>query len=76
MSDKVNIMDTHYRHKLALKERELGATLDNMSQEKRRELRQKLDKHDVESVRSAIKRFMTTAQAPVTASVDGETGAA
>jgi hypothetical protein len=35
MSDKVNIMDTHYGHELALKERELGATLDNMSEEKR-----------------------------------------
>ncbi len=31
MLEKVDIMDTHYRRKLALKERELGTTLDNMS---------------------------------------------
>jgi hypothetical protein len=41
MLDKVDIMDTHYRCELALKERDLEATLDNMSKEKRRELRQK-----------------------------------
>ena len=37
MSDKIVIKDTHFGHELALKERELEATLDNMSQEKRRE---------------------------------------
>jgi hypothetical protein len=76
MSDKVIIMDTHYGRELALKERERGATLDNMSQEKRRELRQKLDKLDVESAQSAIKGSMATAQVPVTASADSKTGAA
>jgi hypothetical protein len=49
MSDKVDIMDTHYGRELALEERELEVTLDNMSEEKRWELRQKLDKSDVES---------------------------
>ena len=48
MSDKIDIKDTHYGRELALKERELEAMLDNMSQEKRRELRRKLDELDVE----------------------------
>jgi hypothetical protein len=55
---------------------ELEATLDNMREEKRRELRRKLGKLDVESARSAIEGSMATAQVPVTASADGETGAA
>jgi hypothetical protein len=76
MLDKVNIMNTHYGHKLALKERELGAPLDKLNEEKRQELRQKLDKLDVESAQSAIKGSIATAQAPMTASAYARTGAA
>ena len=68
MSDDIDIKDTHYGCELALKERELEATLDNMSQEKREELRQKLDELDAEE--SAI----ATLHAPGTTSADGETG--
>ena len=68
MSDKIDIKDTHYGRELALKERELEAMLDNMSQEKRRELRRKLDELDVEEQ-------IATLQTPGTATADSETGA-
>jgi hypothetical protein len=44
MSDDVNIMDTQYGHLVALQERELEATLEGMTQEKRDALRRRLDK--------------------------------
>jgi len=43
MSDEVDMMDTHYGREQALNERELEATVYCMSQEKREELRRKLD---------------------------------
>ena len=58
-----------------MKERELEATLDNMSQEKRQELRRKLDELDVEE-QAHSERNIATLQAPGTASADGETGGA
>ena len=70
MSDDIDIKDTHYGRKMALKERELEATLDNMSQEKREELRRKLDELDAkESANIAPLNVHGTALA------DGETGA-
>lgn len=53
---------------MALKERELEATLDNMSQEKRGELRRKLDELDVEEQ-------IATLQTRGRATADSETGA-
>ena len=48
-----------------------------MSQEKRQELRRKLDELDVEEQTARSERYnITTLQAPGTASADGETGAA
>lgn len=77
MSDEIDIKDTHYGRELALKERELEASLDNMSREKRQELRQKLDELDVEEQTARSEQYnITTLQAPGTASTDGETGAA
>jgi hypothetical protein len=67
MSDDIDIEGTHYGRELALKERELEAILNNMSQEKREELGPKLDELDAEE--SAI----ATLHAPGTASADGET---
>jgi hypothetical protein len=76
MSDNIDIKDTHYGRELALKERELEATLDNMSQEKRQELRRKLDELDVEEQAHSERDNIATLQAPGTASADGETGGA
>ena len=77
MSDEIDIKDTHYGRKLALNERELEASLDNMSKEKRQELRRKLDELDVEEQTASSEQYnITTLQAPGTASTDGETGAA
>jgi len=68
MSDKIDIKDAQYGCELALKVRELEAMLDNMGQEKRQELRQKLDELDVEEQ-------IATLQTPGTAMADSETGA-
>ena len=77
MSDKIDIKDTHYGRELALKERELEAVLDNMSQEKRQELRRKMDELDVEEQTARSERYnIATLQAPGTALADSETGAA
>ena len=43
MSEWIDVSDTNYAQKEALKERELEAVVDRMSIEKRSELRQKLD---------------------------------
>ena len=76
MSDDIDIKDTHYGCELALKERELEATLDNMSQEKREELRRKLDGLDAKESARLEGHNIATLHAPGTASADGETGCA
>ena len=70
MSDDIDIKDTYYGCKLALKARELEATLGNMSQEKREELRQKLDVLDAKESAN-----IAPLNAHGTALADGETGA-
>jgi hypothetical protein len=49
MSDDVNIMDTQYGRLVALQERELEATLEEMTQEKRDALRKRLDDMSTDS---------------------------
>jgi hypothetical protein len=44
MSDDIDIMDTQYGHLVALQERELEATLEEVTQEKRDAIRRRSDK--------------------------------
>jgi hypothetical protein len=48
-SDDVDIMDMQYGHLLVLQERELIATLEGMTQEKRDAIRRRLDKMSTDS---------------------------
>jgi hypothetical protein len=65
------IADTHYGQHAALMERELEATVDSMSRDKRNELRRKLDECEMEDEATDL----GGEQAQGTVSADRETGA-
>ena len=66
ISNVVDIMDTHYEGKLALKERELDSTVYNMSWEKREKLQRILDKLNVEESFKSFGESINPRQAHMT----------
>ncbi len=74
-TEDIDMSDTQYGRKMALKKRELEAAADNFSREERDAMQQKWDAMDAMDAEEAITLLEGELQAEVTESTEGETGA-
>ncbi len=70
----IDLSNTQYGRKLALKKRELEAAADHFSREERDTMRQKLDVMDAKDAITSLEGELRALGAEVTASMDGKSG--